>query len=138
MRTCVRERTYRLEQKERGVALLYIELNHGGCLCVVGWGRVSLVVCGGLSNNFLSLIEHWLNLPAVFLLNHTTGNSWTTEHTMSLCGSAVSDTLKKCDVEVKEATYAEPSTEGGIAVERKVTFSISTSFSISLFSPPFS
>lgn len=39
---------------------------------------------------------------------------------MSLCGSAVSDTLKKCDVVVKEATYAEPSTEGGSVFNKDV------------------
>ena len=38
-----------------------------------------------------------------------------------LTGGAVTETLKKCDVVVKEATYAEPSTEGGIDVERKVS-----------------
>ena len=39
--------------------------------------------------------------------------------TVQLTGGAVTETLKKCDVVVKEATYAEPSTEGGIDVERK-------------------
>ena len=91
-----------------------------------------------LDKQFSVAIEHWLKPACGFFTKPHYCNSWTTEHIMSLCGSAVSDTLKKCDVVVKEATYAEPSTEGGIAVERKVTFSISTSFSISLFSPPFS
>lgn len=42
-----------------------------------------------------------------------------TDQLTLLTGAAVTETLKKCDVVVKEATYAEPSTEGGIDVERK-------------------
>jgi hypothetical protein len=39
---------------------------------------------------------------------------------MSLVSDAVAETLKKCDVVVEAISYAEPSTEDGPVIERKV------------------